>query len=77
MANSPCRFVAVARAIATEVEDAGGEVRLGAGVVGLRRQGDGAVVTVEGDPSQVRLDHVVVAAGLQADRVAALVARSA
>ena len=65
-------YVAVARAIATEVEDAGGEVRLGARVIGLRRQGDGAVVTVEGDPAPVRLDHVVVAAGLQADRLAAL-----
>ena len=65
-------YVAVTRAIAAEVEAAGGEVRLGARVVGLRRQGDGAVVTVEGDRRPVRLDHVVVAAGLHADRVAAL-----
>ena len=65
-------YVAVARAMGAEVEAAGGEVRLGARVVGIRRQGDGAVVTVEGDGAPLRLDHVVVAAGLQADRVATL-----
>ena len=65
-------YVAVTRALAAEVADAGGEVRTGARVVGIRRQGDGAVVAVDGDHGPLRLDHVVVAAGLQADRVAAL-----
>lgn len=65
-------YVAVARALAGEVEAAGGAVRLGARVVGIRRQGDGVVVRTEGGESPVRFDHVVVAAGLQADRVAGL-----
>ena len=65
-------YDAVTRAIASEVEAAGGQVRLEARVVGIRRQGDGVVVVVEGDHAPLRFDHVVVAAGLQADRVAAL-----
>ena len=65
-------YVAVARAMAGEVVAAGGEVRLGSPVVGIRRQGEGAVVRVAGDHAPLRFDHVVVAAGLQADRVAAL-----
>ncbi len=65
-------YVAVTEALADEVHAAGGEVRLGARVVHIRRQGDGAVVHVAGDDAPLRLDHVVVAAGLQADRVAAL-----
>ncbi|MBL0748625.1 L-2-hydroxyglutarate oxidase [Nocardioides baculatus] len=65
-------YVAVTRAIASEVEAAGGQVRLDAEVVGIRRQVDGAAVTVEGDHAPLRFDHVVVAAGLQADRVATL-----
>ena len=66
-------YVAITRALADEVRAAGGEVRLGARVVDIRRQGDGVVVRIAGDPAPLRLDHVVVAAGLQADRVAALV----
>ena len=66
-------YVAITRALAEEVRAAGGEVRLGARVVDLQRQGDGVVVRIAGDPAPLRLDHVVVAAGLQADRVAALV----
>ena len=66
-------YPAITRALAAEVAAAGGTVRLGARVVGLRQQGDGAVVRVEGDPEALRFDHVVVAAGLQADRVSALV----
>jgi L-2-hydroxyglutarate oxidase len=65
-------YDAVTKAIAREVEAAGGQVRLEAPVVGIRRQGVGAVVTVEGDHAPMRFDHVVVAAGLQTDRVAAL-----
>jgi L-2-hydroxyglutarate oxidase LhgO len=66
-------YVAITRALADEVVAAGGDVRLGARVVGLRAQGDGAIVRVAGDAAPLRLDHVVVAAGLQADRVSALV----
>jgi L-2-hydroxyglutarate oxidase LhgO len=65
-------YVAVTRALAEEVRAAGGEIRLGARVVDIRRQGGGVVVRVAGDHAPLRLDHVVVAAGLQADRVAAL-----
>ncbi len=65
-------YVAVTRAMADEVEAAGGEVRLGARVVGIRRQGDGAVVRVDRDHAPMGFDHLVVAAGLQVDRVAAL-----
>ena len=65
-------YDAVTRAIAREVEAAGGRVRLGARVDGIRRQGDGVVVTVGGEHASMRFDHVVVAAGLHADRVAAL-----
>jgi L-2-hydroxyglutarate oxidase LhgO len=66
-------YTAITHALAHEVAAAGGEVRLGARVVGIRRQGDRVVVRVEGDPAPERFDHVVVAAGLQADRVSALV----
>ena len=66
-------YTAITRALAHEVAAAGGEVRLGARVVGIRRQADHVVVRVEGDPEPERFDHVVVAAGLQADRVSALV----
>lgn len=66
-------YPAITRALADEVTAAGGTVRLGARVVDLRRQGGGALVRVEGDPEPLRFDHVVVAAGLQADRVSALV----
>ena len=66
-------YPAIARALADEVAAAGGVVRLGARVVGIRRQGDAVLVRVAGDPTPLRLDHVVVAAGLQADRVSALV----
>ena len=65
-------YVAITQALAEEVRCTGGEVRLGARVVDIRRQGDGVVVRVAGDDAPLRLDHVVVAAGLQADRVAAL-----
>lgn len=58
-------FAAVARALAAEVE-----VRVGFEVTGFRR--DPAGVTVEGSGGTERADKVVVCAGLQSDRVAAL-----
>lgn len=66
-------YTAVTRAIADEVVAVGGEVRLGAKVVDIRRQAGCVVVQVEGDPATSRFDHVFVAAGLHADRVSALV----
>ena len=66
-------YPAITRALADEVDAAGGDVRLGARVVDIRRDAGGALVQVEGDPAPLRFDHVVVAAGLQADRVSALV----
>ena len=66
-------YVAVTRALADEVAAAGGEVRLGTRVVGLRRRTGGVEVRVADDPAPLLLDHVVVAAGLHADRVSALV----
>ena len=64
-------YVAVTRAMAAEVVVAGGEVRLGARVTGLDRAERGVVVRVAGHQDPLVVDRVVVAAGLQADRVAA------
>jgi L-2-hydroxyglutarate oxidase LhgO len=66
-------FVAVTETMAAEVVAAGGRIRLGARVVGIGRQGGAVEVTVADDPEPLRVDHLVVAAGLHADRVAALV----
>ena len=66
-------YVAVTHALADEVAAAGGEVRLGTRVVGLRRRTGGVEVRVADDPAPLLLDHVVVAAGLHADRISALV----
>ena len=64
-------FPAVARAFADDLRAAGGEVRLGFEVTGLR----GAVVrgAVPGSrPEEIAFDRLVVCAGLQSDRVARL-----
>jgi L-2-hydroxyglutarate oxidase LhgO len=66
-------YAAVTDALAREVVAVGGEVRLGARVVAIRRRATGVTVQVAGDREPLRFDHVVVAAGLQADRVSALV----
>ncbi|KQV64938.1 hydroxyglutarate oxidase [Nocardioides sp. Root122] len=66
-------YVAITRAIADEVVAAGGEVRLSSPVVGIRREGGRVAVDVAGGGAPVVVDHLVVAAGLQSDRVAALV----
>lgn len=65
-------YVAVAEALAAEVVAAGGEVRLGARVTGIERRSRQVVVTVAGGAPLV-VDRLVVAAGLYADRVSALV----
>ena len=66
-------YGAITEALAREVVAAGGEVRLGARVLDLRRQAVGLAVQVADCPEPLRFDRVVVAAGLQADRVSALV----
>ena len=66
-------YTAITRALAAEVAAAGGQVRLRARVVDIRRSADGVLVRVEGDAAPLHLDHVVVAAGLQADRVSSMV----
>ena len=61
-------FVGMARALAAEIAAAGGEVRLGARVLGARADGDALVVeTAEG---AFRARRVIGCAGLHADRVA-------
>lgn len=66
-------YVAITRAIADEVVAAGGDVRLSSPVVGIRRRGGRVAVDVAGSGAPVVVDHLVVAAGLQSDRVADLV----
>ena len=64
-------YVAVTRAIADEVVAAGGEVRLSSPVAGIRREGGRVAVDVAGR-APVVVDHLVVAAGLQSDRLAGM-----
>jgi L-2-hydroxyglutarate oxidase LhgO len=63
-------FARVAAALADEVRAAGGEVALGARVVGCRRERGGLVL--ETTAGAVHAAHVVACAGLHADRVARL-----
>ena len=65
-------YVAVADALAAEVVAAGGEVRLGTRVTGIERRSGRVVATAQGGPPLV-VDRLVVAAGLHADRISALV----
>lgn len=62
-------FVAVTRALAADVAAAGGTVRTGTLVTGLRPAGDRVVVETDVDTSAH--DLVVTCAGLHSDRVAA------
>jgi (S)-2-hydroxyglutarate dehydrogenase len=62
-------FVAISRAVAQEIEAAGGEVRLSTEVSGIERSAGGITVTTAQGPEQV--DRVVVCAGLQSDRLVA------
>lgn len=68
-------FPGVARALADRVTGRGGEVRLSAEVVGLAERAGQVVVTVrsaDGSTDEEVYDEVVICAGLQSDRVAAL-----
>lgn len=64
-------FQAVCRTLATLIEKAGGQVRLGARVTGVRTAGAGFVV--RSTAGEVATDHVINCAGLYADRIAQLV----
>lgn len=64
-------YVAIAKAMAADVLDAGGEVVLNAEVTGIRREPNGVIV--ETPTATRRLDRLVVCAGLQSDAVAAFV----
>jgi L-2-hydroxyglutarate oxidase LhgO len=60
-------YRAVARSYAEDVVTAGGELRLGAEA---RASVAGARARVEADGDTVELDHLIICAGLQSDRVA-------
>jgi (S)-2-hydroxyglutarate dehydrogenase len=62
-------FVAVAYALAAEVQAAGGEIRTATTVLRVVRTARGALVEVAGGGS-LQADRVIVCAGLQADRLA-------
>lgn len=64
-------YAAVTRAIAQDIAAAGGSVRTSFEVTGIRPDGDRTMVT-GADGQEVRAEQVVLCAGLQADRVAAL-----
>jgi L-2-hydroxyglutarate oxidase LhgO len=63
-------FADVAAAFADDVREAGGEIVLGAEVRGIRRAG--AEATIETSREAVHARHVVVCAGVYADRLAVL-----
>jgi L-2-hydroxyglutarate oxidase LhgO len=63
-------FRAVAEKMAAAIEKAGGQVRTRAGLLGFRREGD--ALRLETESGDLLAKRVVTAAGLHADRVAAL-----
>ena len=63
-------YRAIARAMAGDLEAAGGRLRLGQRVTGIGR--DGARAVVRTAVGAVTVDRLVICAGLQSDRVAAL-----
>jgi L-2-hydroxyglutarate oxidase LhgO len=63
-------YRAVARALATALQQAGGRVLLGREVAGIKRTG--SRVTVQAGGEEFGFDRLISCAGLQADRVAAL-----
>ncbi len=63
-------FARVASAFADDVRQAGGEIVLGAEVRGIRRTGGDATIETSGQTIHAR--HVVVCAGVYADRLAVL-----
>jgi len=69
-------FVAVARALAAEVQQSGGEIRTGTTAARVSRNGRRASVELNHGPA-LAADRVVVCAGLQADRIARASGQSA
>jgi L-2-hydroxyglutarate oxidase len=67
-------FAAVCRTLARLVEKAGGQVRLGTRVTGIRPDGGsaGRVTVVETTGGELRADYLINCAGLHADAVARL-----
>jgi len=65
-------YVGVCRALVREIEDGGGELRLGSQVVRAREESDRVRVrVVDGEHElELRADAIVACAGLHADRVA-------
>ncbi|MDQ2727062.1 MAG: L-2-hydroxyglutarate oxidase [Actinomycetota bacterium] len=63
-------FAAVARSFADDVRAAGGSVELSRPVTAIGRRRDGVALRAGGD--ELIVDHLVVCAGLQSDRVARL-----
>ncbi|WP_406465791.1 L-2-hydroxyglutarate oxidase [Streptomyces sp. NBC_00111] len=72
--HSPCTAItdypAIARQFAEDVASSGGEVRLGSPVTGLTEVPGGIEVASPGE--RVRVDRLILCAGLQSDSVAAL-----
>lgn len=64
-------YAAVTRAMAKDITDAGGTVRTSFEVIGLRQDGQQTLIRGS-DGQEERADQVVLCAGLQSDRVAAL-----
>ncbi|GAA3835109.1 L-2-hydroxyglutarate oxidase [Nocardioides panacisoli] len=62
-------YPAIARQLARDVEAAGGSVLLGTEVTAVHRSGRGSRFQVETDHGIQHVDHLVVCAGLRADRV--------
>ena len=62
-------FAAVAECFAADIVAAGGEVRLGFPVTGIRT---GTSIELQGPEHRVRVDRLIVCAGLHTDRVARL-----
>ncbi|WP_306369415.1 L-2-hydroxyglutarate oxidase [Nocardiopsis sp. CC223A] len=61
-------YTRIARSLADDITAAGGEIRFGAAVTGIVPAGDGVRVTAGGE--DLRVDELVVCAGLHGDRVA-------
>lgn len=68
-------FVAIAEAIAADIRAAGGEIRLGAEVVGIQQNVAGVTVTTRAGTE--RLDRLISCGGLHSDRLGRLAGESA
>ena len=66
-------FAAIARQLASDVEAAGGVVRLSTTVTRVFRSGRGSRLQIATNAGVEHADHIVLCAGLQADRLGRLV----